>query len=355
MIILCRYCRFPFLLVLVLLTGCRGKSEKIPAVEDELGEVQFIESGELRAVRNTVITLPRLGGMWRQQIIWLEDEGKVVDKGDSLVCLESSEIQNSLEESRTDLEIDIADLNKMKVDHQTQLDAQERQIMNASSALQQAVIDTQRVRYESESLKKRARLQWESKKIALEKAEEKLVATRQLQEQELLIQNLKITQVKAKIEELEIALEGTVMRSPASGMVVYAVNRRGRERTKVAVGDQITLGNQIVQLPDLTTMKVLTSVNETDINKIADGDPVVVRLDAFPKLSFRGKIIQISNICQKKSNDSDIKVFDVEVLLRDTNPLLKPGMTVNCAFHKRAASGSAAAESDNDGGVDGSS
>ena len=355
MMTFCRYCRFPLLLVLVLIVSCRDKSDKIPTVEDELGEVQFIETGELRAVKNTIITLPRLAHMWRQQIIWLEDEGTLVERGDSVVKLENSEILNSLEDSRTDLEIDQADLNKMEVDHQTQLDALKRQIMNARSALQQAVIDTMRVRYEPESSKIRARLQWESKKIALAKAQAKLVATRQLQKEDILIQNLKITQVKARIKELEEALVGTLIRSPASGMVVHAVNRQGRERNKVQVGDQITVGWQLIQLPDMTKMKVLTSVNETDINKIALGDPVMVRLDAFPKLCFRGKIVQVSNICQKKSRDSDIKVFDVEVVLRDTNPLLKPGMTVNCAFHKKAEKSSAAVERDDNGGTHGSS
>ena len=79
-------------------------------------------------------------------------------------------------------------------------------------------------------------------------------------------------------------------------------------------------------------MKVQTSVNETDISKIYKGQKVNVRLDAFPRKVFKGSIISISNTVQNKERDSKIKVFFVEVLLDETDRILKPGMTVSCEF-----------------------
>ena len=113
-------------------------------------------------------------------------------------------------------------------------------------------------------------------------------------------------------------------------MIVY--NRNNRTREAVKVGDQLWPGQQIVQLPDLTRMKVLTSVNETDIRKVDLKQKVSVRLDAFPDLKFDGRIVTIGHTCYRKNRDSNIKMFDVEVLLEQNHRVLKPGMTASCEF-----------------------
>ncbi len=108
------------------------------------------------------------------------------------------------------------------------------------------------------------------------------------------------------------------------------MDRRSRE--KVKIGDQLWSGRAIVGLPDLSKMKVLTAVNETDISKIYSGRDVEVRLDAFPKIPFSGKIIKIAQVCHPLNTNRKVKVFDVEVLLDENDPILKPGMTVRCEF-----------------------
>jgi len=83
-------------------------------------------------------------------------------------------------------------------------------------------------------------------------------------------------------------------------------------------------------LPDLRQMRVETTVNETDVSKVRIGQKVIVRLDAFPKIAFEGEVTSVSHICRKKDKDSKLMVFDVNVLLDKSDPILRPGMTVSC-------------------------
>jgi HlyD family secretion protein len=73
-------------------------------------------------------------------------------------------------------------------------------------------------------------------------------------------------------------------------------------------------------------MKVKTKVNEVDISRIKNGQPVVVTLDALHGPIFTGKVSSVATLARREG-DSEVKVFDVEVTINGAHPELKPGMT----------------------------
>jgi RND family efflux transporter MFP subunit len=91
-------------------------------------------------------------------------------------------------------------------------------------------------------------------------------------------------------------------------------------------GDQPWPGQTIIDLPDLSTMLVKTTVNEVDVSKLEAGQKVEVKLDAFPEPTFYGKVTKIGALAKAKSYESKIRVFDVEVTLDNRDDRLKPGM-----------------------------
>ena len=322
-----------FTATLCLFLACsRGDLDKQSGGPERGGPgLPFTETGELQAVRNTNVVMPSYDWDYGQpQITFLEKEGTLLKQGEIVAEVEKSGVLKVLENEKANLAIAEADLKKMKVDNEMALKKLEAEYQTALSDLQQARIDTQRVRYEPESRRQAARLSLEKSGIALQKAGKKLEATRQVQEQDLKIQLVRIEQIKTTVNKAERTIVSLSLRAPANGMIVHSLDRWSHE--KVKVGDRRWPGQTIGQLPDLTQMKVLTSVNETDIRKIDLKQKVSVRLDAFPDLKFDGRIITISHICHKKNKNSDIKMFDVEVLLEQTHQVFKPGMTTNCEF-----------------------
>ncbi len=317
------------LLVLIFTNACDRNNENIFLVEKGTFRVTITETGELQAVNSKVITMPSFSWDYgRPKITALEKEGKIVTQGDIVGQIDTSGVVRHLGQKKADLEIAKADIQKLKVQH----DSQKKQLLaglaTTEASLRMAEIDTQRVKFESESNKEVSRLKYKMAEIAFQKAQKKILHSQKIRAEELQIQQEKIKQIISAIKKAQRTIHNFTLRAPAEGLIVHRKKRWRGE--KVRVGDQLWMGEPIIGLPDLSRMKVSTSVNETDIDKIKTDQKVSVRLDAFPKIAFEGKITKVGRTCRKKDKDSKIKVFDVEILLKDSNPILRPGMTVSC-------------------------
>src|SRR6266550_4250449 len=101
----------------------------------------------------------------------------------------------------------------------------------------------------------------------------------------------------------------------------------------VEIGESITsgvssfnAGTVLFSIADVTKMIVKAGVNEVDIGKIHVGMPVKITLDAYPKISFAGRIDRIAPAVRI---DDKVRVFDVEVRLDAQGRELRSGMTAN--------------------------
>ena len=159
-------------------------------------------------------------------------------------------------------------------------------------------------------------------------AEKNYQLTQIVLENELKIQQIKIFQLKNDLKGANYALMQLTIRSPLNGMMQLLEN--GRTNQTVKVGDELYQGEQFACVPDLSQMKIKSTVNETDIGKIHLNQKVIVRLDAFPSIPFEGEIVEIGRLSYKKDEKSRTKVFDVVIILNKSDPILKPGMTVRC-------------------------
>ena len=284
----------------------------------------------MQAARYSIVSMPYFRGEYgRPKIEHLEKEGLWVKKGDKVGKIETLGVEKALGQKKVDLQIALRELDKLKVEQSNEITGLEAELRQAQGALRLAAMDTQRVAFESRIKKELKRLEYRKAELNLRKIEQKIEDKHWIQAEDLLIKQAKITQIIAAIEKAERAIERFTLRAPAEGMIEYRKFRGGR---KVAIGDQLWRGRAIIGLPDLNQMKILTTVGETDIDKVQVGMRTSVRLDAFPKVAFGGSITSISRISRRKDRESRIKVFDVEVLLDTTDPILRPGMTVSCEF-----------------------
>jgi HlyD family secretion protein len=118
--------------------------------------------------------------------------------------------------------------------------------------------------------------------------------------------------------------EGSNVVAPMDGTVLTK---------NVEIGESITsgvssfnAGTVLFTVADVSKMIVKAGVNEVDIGKIRVGMPVKVTLDAWPKVSFQGRIDRIAPAVRI---DDKVRVFDVEVRLDAQGRELRSGMTAN--------------------------
>ena len=95
-------------------------------------------------------------------------------------------------------------------------------------------------------------------------------------------------------------------------------------------GSSINAGEIAVTIADFSNWVVKTTdVTEIDVVELAEGQPVLVTLDALPSLELKGAVLSIGQTYAE--NQGDI-VYEVTVLLTDTNPAMRWGMTSAVKF-----------------------
>jgi len=84
---------------------------------------------------------------------------------------------------------------------------------------------------------------------------------------------------------------------------------------------------RLYTLADLSTVWVYAQVLETDLGKVREGEPATVTVDAYPGLSFAGRVQQVV-----PQVDMNTRTARVRVVFSNPNLKLMPGMFVNVAL-----------------------
>lgn len=97
-------------------------------------------------------------------------------------------------------------------------------------------------------------------------------------------------------------------------------------------GSSINAGEIAVTVADFSGWLVKTTdLTELDVVELAEDQPVVVTLDALPGVELKGTILSIGQTYSE--NQGDI-VYEVTVLLTDTHPAMRWGMTAAVNFER---------------------
>ena len=92
---------------------------------------------------------------------------------------------------------------------------------------------------------------------------------------------------------------------------------------ELRVGSRLTAGQAAFQIVDLQDMRVLAQVEETDVPLVEAEQPVEVFLDAYPDLTFAGKVVQVG--VKAQAGSAGTTVFPVVVQMERTDIPLRLG------------------------------
>jgi HlyD family secretion protein len=128
-----------------------------------------------------------------------------------------------------------------------------------------------------------------------------------------------IEQKQAAVDQAELDLNRTVIRSPIDGVIVKRDVNPGQT---IAVSLEVTTLFKIAK--NLDSMEVHGKIDEADIGKLKAGQSVRFTVDAYPDRTFAGKVLQI-----RKASEVVQNVVTYTAVISAPNPelLLLPGMT----------------------------
>ena len=117
---------------------------------------------------------------------------------------------------------------------------------------------------------------------------------------------------KVSKRSFENLLENTVLRSPINGVITA----RNYDR-----GDMYAMASPIYVVQQISPVKLLVGISETDYTKVKKGDSVTLTADALPGREFTGKVNRLY-----PTIDPATHTFLTEVLVSNHDRALRPGM-----------------------------
>ena len=316
--------------LILCLSSC-GDSSGEDAARMGAGGKTLVETGEIAAVNSQSFILARYGRYWYEmRVIGILEHGTIVNAGDSIIQLDPSEINRFIIDRETNLETQVANLEKLRVDQENTTQSLEANMKNEIASFNLKKIELESSRFESERYRRIKELEFQQAEIRLAKEKRKMELNEIINENNLKIQQIRVDRIQNEINDAYDILPALTLRSPISG--VFQIVRNYRTNALITIGDNIYPGNNLANVPELEWMKVNTYINENDFLKIKVGQKVAVRLDAMSNVVFDGEISYVGKLCQRKDQKSKQKVFDVEVMMLKSDPRLKPGMTVSCEY-----------------------
>ncbi len=321
-----------FILILLMILECHSSSQnEVPVytVKKDNFVISVIETGELKAIKSIEILAPSIS--WRfgeLKITWLIADGAEVVQGDTLIQFDETEVHKGIIDAKAELEMAKTEYEKLKLEQRAVLEDLKADLKLADISYQITQIELEKSTYEADIRKREMQLRLNQTKMDLKKAEEEISNRAQINKEELRKQQIKIEQLTEQLNDAKNTLKKMTVTAPSPGVVV--VEKNASTENKWQVGDQPWNGQTIMILPDLNEMKAITEINELDISKIQLSQSALIWLDVLPDSVFHGAISKIALLAKDKTEESNVKIFPIEIIIKGKHDYLLPGMTVRC-------------------------
>lgn len=308
------------IILAVILVGAYGvnaifsTSADLPTAIAANGEfvISLKANGTVDARRAYTVSAPRIRGL---QITWLAPEGTMVTEGDPIIRFDATQQMADLKDNQSTLKINQSSLERS----QKEYEIQEKQLKLEKQKAQRKYDE---MKHEAPALAEEARLELELAELNFQAKLDQISADIEKAKQE-------VSRAQDKVSLAQKELEQMTIMAPIPGMVVYLEIWKGGMMGKVQEGDSPWPGQGLVNLPDLGEMIVKATVSEVDASAVDSGQAVQISLDAFPEVTYEGEVIKKGTLARKKDRNSMINVFDVEILFKEQDENLKPGMSAS--------------------------
>ena len=320
------------LFICIALAACKAKETRevqTTLVKRGTFSEELTEEGTLKAVNSIAITAPNISYRYGSlKITSFVEDGKEVEKGDTVLVFDPSELKKAIIDSEQRLMIANAELEKLKATQQSEIADMESDMEITRISLEISKINFEQSVYESDITKKEIKLKLDNAMVALGRAKEQIENRKKIQQEDLFQKNLNIKQLQDVLDDANNTVKSLFVVSPAHGIAIIEQNWMTNQKWQM--GDQPYSGTKLIELPDLNEMMAEVKINEVDVSKILPELRAVITADAYSDTSYVGEVATIANLAQNKDSKSKIKIFPVQIKIKGTPEKLLPGLTVSC-------------------------
>jgi HlyD family secretion protein len=324
-------------------------------------------SGEVRPIQFINLTSDVQG---RIEEIYVK-EGDAVKKGAPLVKIDPSQFESSKDAQTAALDAALFDSRSAR----SQVSEAEQNLSTQISALNTAKLQVgpaetelndarRRLREESELLESgvSTRSSFEDARVRVKIAEDNLAirksnvdeAEQRVKAQRLVVERITIAarssekraeQQAAVLRGQQIQKDKTIPTAPINGVIADIPSKVG---TFATAGLSTT---PLLTIADMSSINIEVKIDETEIDKVAEGQTAVIKVDAFDNVELKGRVSQKTPLALGKSqttgglstniNVQEAKEFKVVIELLDIpeeiREGLRPGMSATAEITTNTA------------------
>lgn len=285
-------------------------------------------SGSISPIRNVPVISPTQGVVDKKNFIY----GQAVKQGEHLLVVHSEKVENNLRDARVSYLKALEDYNKkIKWKDSTDVLNAEDSLNRAKRALTQAKNNYQQNKKlyhlgiiskdtltQSLNTYQDSQSSYAQSKRALKAANDRGTGVN------LTVSKLTLTNAKEKYESLKKQVEAHNINAPATGIILQPSensdsSNNKKTNGKIQEGNTVTYQQVIMNIGDMSGLRISFSVPEVNINQIHKGEVAYITGAGFPGIKLSGKVEDVA--AQAKSEGGGtVPAFPAVVVV----PTLKP-------------------------------
>ncbi|ACB50221.1 hypothetical protein cce_0870 [Crocosphaera subtropica ATCC 51142] len=293
--------------------------ETLPSVDVTIARTDSIRDAiEYIGTTQPVQTVALRSQVEGQLLRLTVDVGDPVTQGQLLAQLDDSLLQAEVGRA----EAELAALNSEVIRAQGEVKSAISAVASAKVQLEQAKTDADRLEqlYEQGAIALQevelARTEYRTAQQALSSAQSEVNVRQSAVE----AAKGRVIAQQSLIQQEQERLSYTRLQSPITGYVLQRV---------IETGNLVQPGSEILRLGDFSQVKVVVPVSELDLANIRVGQSVRVRLDAFSRDTFVGRVSNIS-----PAADPTSRQVPIEVILANPEQKISSGLLARVSFNQ---------------------
>lgn len=301
------------ILVAVNMAGGKVDAAKLRLSKAETGDLQISvrASGSVVPEYQEIIASPissRIVDVYKRT-------GDVVEEGEPLLKLDLQTTETDYRKGLDDEQMRRMQLEKLKVNQNTQLTDLKMKIEVAQMALRSKLLQLNNERYldsigsgTTEQVR-RAELDYRTSKLELEQLRKQYENACRAAAAERRVQELDIEMFRKGLAESRRTLEDARIRAPRRAVLTYINN---------VIGAQVSQGEKVAIISDLGSYKVQCSIADGYSNRLAPGGRVLIHSGQM----------KLTGTVSNMNPQSHGGLIDFEVSIDGTDSRLRPGLNV---------------------------
>jgi len=317
--------------------------ELVDAIESKKLAVSNAKNTYLQAVENVELEKKEQDNLVRKAEQAVEDAqadlrrymeaGGPVKISDANSAIHTARRDLALAEDRLNFKLKVnADEELKKPFSENDIEVEKLSVEKLKIALRKALAEYDMLlKYDDPRQKRTLQMAVEDAKLALERARHTAKSKVLTAETDRDTKKVSLDLQSRQLDDLLEDANKLVIKAEEEGLVVYDTggNRWRPSDTVVEVGANISPRQQLMIIPDMTTLLIKTKVYEAIIDLVQPGLKAHVRFDSRPDTPVAGHVSKVAVLPDSQNHwlNPGVKVFKVDVELNEKVADLRPGMT----------------------------